>query len=299
MVASALIGAGASLLGGLLGRKKTVSAETNSRQAILGQAAGARQASDRYGFNALTLLGASSAVGPSQSANYLGSAIADAGMILADGLAQRKQEASRSSQLQQENDLLKQRLQQQTLRPKFAGIYAQRQVTPPLRQALGRSDARSDNKSAVLAGGRADGANHSAPSSSASLSGLRPLPTTLPVDPRREVENKKLEPHAGFMVIDNPYLPRTYIPTLDGDEALDITQWPTAAAALYASGSYALGKKMREWSDGAKKRGTPVLKVGGKRFQQISRKDIEHKRMLQRPAKPGWMQEAYGTGFVR
>jgi len=56
----ALIGAGASLLGGILGKPKEKSARTNSYDGIMGQAQGARDASEKYGFNPLTLLGASS-----------------------------------------------------------------------------------------------------------------------------------------------------------------------------------------------------------------------------------------------
>lgn len=149
MVASALIGAGASLLGGLFGRKKEKSAQTNSRDAIMGQARGSREAADKYGFNPLTLLGASSAVGPSQSANYLGSAIADAGMLLADGLAKRQDKIGREAALAKQNEELKLQVRELTLRPKFGGIYAQRQAVPSLGAALGRSASRGSREDPV------------------------------------------------------------------------------------------------------------------------------------------------------
>lgn len=146
MVASALIGAGASLLGGLFKKKpKEKSAEQNSREAILGQAAGARQASEKYGFNPLTLLGASSAVGPSYttSENYMGNAIADAGMILADHISGKK-EAGQITQLKEQNEKLRKQIQDQTLRPKVGGIYARREAVATTAQALGRKNGRSE-----------------------------------------------------------------------------------------------------------------------------------------------------------
>lgn len=140
----AAISAGGSLLGGLLGgsKEKTVSAFRNSKDAISGQAYGARVAGEKYGFNPLTLLGVSSAVGPTTTtgANYMGQAIADAGLLVADALAKKQEETGRLSQLQQENEKLRQQLQQQTLRPKVGGVYAQRQATPTMRQALGVSN---------------------------------------------------------------------------------------------------------------------------------------------------------------
>lgn len=138
MVWPAVIGAGASLLGGIFGKPKKQSAEKNSYDGIMGQARGARDASDRYGFNPLTLLGASSAIGPSTSANYMGNAIADAGMIVADGLAKRSEQLGQITKLTEENELLRKEIQNQTLRPKVAGVYAQRQMTPSLGGALGR-----------------------------------------------------------------------------------------------------------------------------------------------------------------
>lgn len=132
----ALIGAGASLLGGILGKPKERSAEQNSREALLGQAAGARKAAEKYGFNPLTLLGVSSAVGPSESSAYMGSAIADAGMMLADGLQRRQDELGQISQLEQQNRELQERVQSLTLRPRVGGVYAQREAVPSVAAAV-------------------------------------------------------------------------------------------------------------------------------------------------------------------
>lgn len=155
MVDPALIGAGASLLGGIFGRKKEKSAAQNSYDAIMGQARGSRDASDKYGFNPLTLLGASSAVGPSQSSNYMGEAIANSAMLLADGLAKREEKFGQLAAMQKQNEELKLQVRELTLRPKFAGIYAQRQAVPNLEAALGRSASDASSvASPVLAGAR-------------------------------------------------------------------------------------------------------------------------------------------------
>lgn len=149
MVVPALIGAGGSLLGGIFGKKKTVSARTNSLQAILGQAQGSREAAEKYGFNPLTLLGASSAVGPSESSNYMGSAIANSALLLADGLSKRQDRIGQVAALEKSNEELRLQVRELTLRPKFGGIYAQRQAVPSLGAALGRSASRGSPEDPV------------------------------------------------------------------------------------------------------------------------------------------------------
>lgn len=155
MVVPALIGAGGALLGGIFGKPKRTSAQQNSRQGILGQAQGAREAAEKYGFNPLTLLAASSPMGPSESSNYMGTAIANSALMLADGLAKRQERIGREAALEKANEELRLQVRELTLRPKFGGIYAQRQAVPSLGAALGRSasDAAS-SASAVLAGSR-------------------------------------------------------------------------------------------------------------------------------------------------
>lgn len=220
----AILGAGASLLGGILGKPdkpKYVSAQQQSREGILGQAEGARQAADKYGFNPLTLLGVSSPLPAFQgqsAPNYLGSAIADAGMILADGMA-RKADAGKKSALEQQNDELRDRIKELTLRPRVGGVYAQRQATPTLRAALGQPEAPD---------------------------GMRPLPETLAVDPRREVEHNPTTTSSGFMFIDNPHFPYRFpVMTLDGDEPISIGEYPTVALGAVAG---AMEQRNPGWS---------------------------------------------------
>lgn len=231
-VIGSLISAGSSLLGGLFGKPKKQSAEKNTYDGIMGQARGAREASDRYGFNPLTLLGASSAIGPSTSGNYMGNAIADAGMIVADGLAKRSEQLGQITKLSEENALLKKEIQNATLRPKIAGVYAQRQMTPSLAGALGRSGKNDPMVQTAAAVGQGSGGNGSVRNNQ-----LRPLPETYEVDPRRPADQEDQKSHSGFMVVDNPHLDYPiYVPTMDGDEPLQWYDLPSAA--MWGGGSW-------------------------------------------------------------
>lgn len=230
MVVPALIGAAGGLLGGIFGRKKEKSADQNSYDAIMGQARGSREASEKYGFNPLTLLGASSAVGPSESSNYMGNAIANSAMLLADGLAKREEKFGQLAAMQKQNEELKLQVRELTLRPKFGGIYAQRQAVPTLGAALGVQGASSARPDRVVNSAAAGGA------AGADADKLRPLVTTHPLDARREVENDPMKTTGGFMTIDNPNMPFSiYAPTLDGDEAVQWYDLPSVA--LYGAAS--------------------------------------------------------------
>lgn len=143
----ALIGAGASLLGGALGRRDEKKAI--ARQNEYNEPVNVRARAEAAGFNPLLFVGP----GVGQQAvtggsNYMGSAIADAGMLLADAVAKKK-EATRVSALQQQNAELAAKVENLTLRPKVGGIYAQRQAVPFLGAALGRSASRGSPEDPV------------------------------------------------------------------------------------------------------------------------------------------------------
>lgn len=138
LTADAVLGAGTQLIGGVMGQRaerKAIDAqnEYNSPAAIRARAEGA-------GFNPLSFIGPGvgnqTATGGS---NYMGAAIADAGLMLADSMS-RKKESQQVSALQAQNQKLQDHIQSLTLRPKVGGIYAQRQATPTVGQALGVSD---------------------------------------------------------------------------------------------------------------------------------------------------------------
>lgn len=133
-----LISAGASLLGGIFGDSDD--GPENPSEAIHSTAKGARLAGERWGFNPLTLLqatGSGAASSWQSSPNYMGSAIADAGLLLADGLAKRAEEKGEIARLKKHNEELAAKVRKLTLRPVVAGVYAQRESTPALRDNLG------------------------------------------------------------------------------------------------------------------------------------------------------------------
>lgn len=219
----ALIGAGASLLGGILGRNSEKNAI--ARQNAYNDPAQVRARAENAGFNPLLFIGPG--VGnqiTTGGSNYMGSAIADAGMQIADQMSKNR-ELARLEKLSAENKKLAEKVQSLTIRPKVGGVYAQRDSTPALRASLGGSDASSNPTDASLVVG--DGG-----SDSGGPVDLRPLPTVDPLDPRRKVEDKPLPSGPGVMKVDNPYLPPLYFPTVDGDEPLDVLDLPSFMLAI-------------------------------------------------------------------
>lgn len=148
-----LVGAAGSLAGGLLGQSSERRAAKQAREWALEDQAQQfvrhRAASELAGFNPLATLGFSGAgmVGQTSAGggNYMGTAIADAAMIAADAVAKRS-DAGKLSDVQAQNRALSRKVQSLTLRPKIGGIYAQRGVTPNLKQALGVHDGSVDTQ---------------------------------------------------------------------------------------------------------------------------------------------------------
>lgn len=137
----------ASLFGGALGAR-------NERKAINAQNAynhpsAIRARAEEAGFNPLLFIGPGvgqqTAVGGS---NFMGSAIADAGMMLADKLAKR-QDLRKLDAYKAQNQALQKQVNQMTLRPKVGGLYAQREAMPTRTAALGGVKDESDTSTNV------------------------------------------------------------------------------------------------------------------------------------------------------
>lgn len=190
MVVPALIGAGASLLGGLFGKKKVPDARAESRGGILGQAEGAREAAKLYGFNPLTLLGASSPL-PSQQegANYMGAAVADAGMILADALTKQK-DVGRLERAERLNEYQRKRIADLTLRPAVPGVYG-----------LGNGGYRNAPVSSDRSG--AAGSNPGGGRGAGNVDGVLLGVTPNPVAPGREKDVMPLPNSPGVFEVEN------------------------------------------------------------------------------------------------
>lgn len=120
---SGLIGAGGSILGGILGRN-------SERDAIRAQneynkPSNIRKRAEEAGFNPLLFVGPG--VGNQTAtggANFMGAAIADASAMLADKLKDDTADKLAIRNLELQNQRLEKEIAQMTLRPKGAGVYA-------------------------------------------------------------------------------------------------------------------------------------------------------------------------------
>ena len=149
LIGSAIIGAGASLLGGIFGRNSEKSAI--ARQNAYNDPAQIRARAEAAGFNPLLFVGPGvgqqTAVGGS---NYMGQAIADAGLMAADKLSEFSAQ-QRLAKAMDANRRLSQQLTQATIRPKVGGIYARSEMFPSRTVALGgrRAASAGNNRSGV------------------------------------------------------------------------------------------------------------------------------------------------------
>ncbi len=217
----ALIGAGANILGAAVSKPKT--------KYQVPDYAGIRRAAEAAGFNPLTALQAAPGQAV-QSSNFMGQAIADSGLMIADALASRGG-SGQVSRLQQANADLQSKVQSLTLRPEVGGVYARRQSVPSLRQALGVQDDRTSNSGNHFAVSAVGDAGGSRPPSGGSAE-LAPLLDVDPADPRRSVDNKPVPTSPGVMVVDSPWFGRYYFPTIDGEEPLDLFDLPSMAVGI-------------------------------------------------------------------
>lgn len=241
IIGGALISGASSLLGGIFGKSKSEYVVPNYQKI--------RTKAQAAGFNPLTAL----AMAPGQvvqSQNYMGSAIADAGLALADGLVDKDKKDGALAKLAEENDKLREKVQNMTLRPKVPGVYAQREAIPSVSQAVGGGNGQisSSGVSAPSAGAApivGSGAN------STSAVGPDGLLTKDAVDPRRGIDNMKVTTDAGYVIIDNPMLGAPFrVPALQG-EIIETDQIPTVL------GSWAFDRGVKAYDDYNKRNAPP------------------------------------------
>lgn len=138
-----LLAAGASILGGLLGRQKSMS----PGKQIQSHVTGAMLAADTYGLNPLTVLGIPPMAHQQGNNALLGQAIIDSGMMLMDKLSSKGREADAVNRLARANRRLQSTVEQLTLRPPVPGVYARRNALPSRAQALGVQPANQSDES--------------------------------------------------------------------------------------------------------------------------------------------------------
>lgn len=239
-----VLGAIATIAGGLLGRPKKVAAGDNRYSDIQGLMAAAKD----FGWNPLTLLTNGQAIGPTVIDNSaFGNAVANAGMMLGEAMSARRAEKAKMEKLNQTQARLQKRLEAITLRAPVPGVYGRARMPADPEVYGGRTDS---GVSAGNAGGRGVGGFGPA----GAPVGLPPLVDVDPIDPRRGVDNKPVGNTTGFMVVDNPYVGKVYVPTLDGEEPVDLLDLPAlgyvGAQLAYVKGrfmSYGGGRESRPY----------------------------------------------------
>ena len=224
-----LLGIGGKILGGILANNAEKRERAQSLNDVQQQFVRLREAAELAGFNPLSVLGTSSGIPeagtPSASGAYMGSAIADSALMLADDLSRKQSMGtlSKVNRLESENAELSSRLTMATLRPKVGGVYSQRGVNgaPFGMASLAAGVVRP---SPVVTGGA-----------------LTPLQAVDPVDPRRQTQPLAIPDESGFAVVDNPVTGRFRIPMVAG-EVPDVFQWPSIIGAWAFQKSYDAGK---------------------------------------------------------
>ena len=149
---SVLAGIASTLLGGILSNNQASRERERSVDDVKNQFLRLREAAELGGYNPLAVLGMGSGVpNPSaSSAAFMGSAIADSGLMLADHLAKTQSQGTlaKVNSLQMENTDLLGRLTAATLRPTVPGVFNRPggasafAASPPLRSALGVSNGQ-------------------------------------------------------------------------------------------------------------------------------------------------------------
>lgn len=128
----ALIGAGSSLLGGILGRNAAKKA--TARQNEYNKPINMRARAEEGGFNPLLWAGQGNLQTQVQQTGQMGNALANAGLAIADGMSEKRRLDIEKSRLKMDRERLDHLIQQATIRPKTGGIYASVAQTPSIKK---------------------------------------------------------------------------------------------------------------------------------------------------------------------
>lgn len=187
-----------------------------------------RRFAEEAGFNPLSVLGmlpgaaapSGGGIGPTPATvPAMGSNFSEAAMMAGNAFGNALDLAGEWSKAQMVNQQLTEKIKALTIRPKVAGIYAQREAMPSLSKKFGVKNAqgfRSSSQALAPVGRSRDD----------DLFGPRPV---LGNDPRREVVATEVLSDPGYSIIDNPAFGEPFsVPTFNG-EIVELGQWPTIA----------------------------------------------------------------------
>lgn len=239
-IGSTLGGIG-SVLGGVAGLQQANKEGPTPRDNIMSQVAGVREAAKEYGFNPLTLLQYGQPGGSLQGGAG-GAAPLASWQMLTDGLRDvsdaftNKGERDRARE-ELELDLARLRIEQArsgvVVGPMGAADGVGGAPSPLGRRAVSLVTGSGASRGGTNAGMVSASAPVGQGASDNGASGrdqLRPLPDSIAVDARRDVEHDPQRTHSGFITIDNPHIPfPVHIPTMDGDEPVQWYHTPSFA----------------------------------------------------------------------
>lgn len=128
-----------SLVGAFAGKNRAARPSDtwrHTRMGLEGQASGAREFGEKYGFNPLALLGVSSPLQAQAVDNSaFGQGIANAGLAVADGMSAESAQKAYQEKLEAQNVELRTALDKATLRPEVGGVFGT--VQPPVVPGAG------------------------------------------------------------------------------------------------------------------------------------------------------------------
>lgn len=269
-------------LGGLFGKKAK---SYSPREMVVGHVEGAMQAAEAFGLHPLAVLG--NVGGPSavsaSGGNYLGSAIADSAMMLADGLAQRE-DAQKLERANKVNEALQRKVTDLTLRPKVGGVY--QQFGGVSNAGMVASKVPSDQNTHHTSGGGDTGLGQKSDLGTAEN-------VLMPERPKDVVPAANV---SGLFEIQNKLTADRPI-TLYGESADDVTDLLFQLPAVIPQVGFRWGQKIAGQREELKEKGIPVFKIGGKEYalqpgkpkpkpKAKPRKYTGEKKQIGRPAVP-------------
>lgn len=226
-----LIGLGGKLLEGFFANRAAKQQRAQSVDDVKQQFVRLREGAELAGFNPLAVLGTASGI-PAQAGSgaYMGTALADSALMIADSLARSKKAGTlnKVNALEAENRDLLGRLTAMTLRPKVPGVYEQR---------------AANAATVVDPGPYTGGSGLRGPAGSLAL---RPIPNTYPLDERRSVLELPVPSDPGFAMVDNPGIEPFAVPTVNG-ELVGVTEAPVVGGAYLWDRFNRLGRFATAW----------------------------------------------------
>lgn len=188
--AAPLVGIAGQFLQGIFNRNAANRERQQSIEDVRQQFVRLREAAELGGYNPLAVLGMGSGIPASRSGAYMGSAIADSALMMADSM-QRNGEASRASRvsaLEMANADLQERLTRATLRPTVGGVYQR----PAVLSHPMAGGGNASQLSAAVDGGGAGGYG----------------PRVVPVGPASS-DSATLPPTNELYLLGQPFYPRS------------------------------------------------------------------------------------------